>query len=111
MKGQTRKIPQTIMVNLNLAKPVDKEIWDMIQATQQGKDHHRINYPITLSTAVKVLLADRKVAQKDLKNLFPPYTNHNSRTDNTATIPVGNEAKREHPSVGASSDNSGREVR
>jgi hypothetical protein len=93
MKQPTGKIPQTIMVNLNLAKPVDKEIWNMIQATQQGKDDHGINYPITLSTAVKVLLADRKVAKEDMKGNFPPYANHNSRPDNTATIPVGNEAE------------------
>ncbi len=86
------KTPQTIMVNLNLSKPVDRAIWDMIKATQSGKDRHRINYPITLSTAVKVLLADRKIAQKDLKDHFPPYANHNSRTDNPATVP---EAKTE----------------
>ncbi len=97
MKKPTAKIPQTIMVNLNLSKPVDRAIWDMILATQSGKDRHRINYPITLSTAVKVLLADRRIAQKDLKDHFPPYANHTSRTDNTAT----NGARREHPRPGA----------
>ena len=92
MKKKTGKMPKTICVNFNLAKPIDQEIWAMIQATQQGKDHHGINYPITESTAVKVLLADRKIAKEDMKDYFPPYTNHNSRPDNTATIPVGNEA-------------------
>ena len=79
MKKQTGKIPKTIMVNLNLAKSIDQEIWNMVLATQQGKDHHRINYPITESTAVKILLADRNIKQKDMKDHFPPYTNHNSR--------------------------------
>ena len=78
MKQQTGKIPKTIMINLNLAKPIDREIWAMIYNTQQGRDHHGINYPITESTAIKVLLADRVVARKKMKDSFPPYTNHNS---------------------------------
>jgi hypothetical protein len=51
---------KTIMVNFNMAKEVDLEIYGMIRVVQD-----KVGYPLTESTVVKVLLSELLTIKKD----------------------------------------------